>query len=69
MTKSQPRPLGTYFCRFAGTAEGLKIRAWSRITARRLFAEHHGLDPKNPYIIVSDTRAKDVVFTDLPAKD
>lgn len=60
------RPYGTYFCRLVGSAVGLKVTAWTRAQAKTKFAKHHGLDPKNGYIIVADTPAKGVLFTTMP---
>ena len=58
------RPYGTYFCRLRGAAVGLKLKALTRAQAKTKFATHEGLDPKNSYIIVSDTPAQGVLFTD-----
>jgi hypothetical protein len=65
MTQTVARPYGTYFCRLRGSAQGIKLRAWTRAQAKTKFAAHEGLDPKNSYIIVSDTPAQGVLFIEL----
>jgi len=65
MTKTGARPYGTYFCRLRGSAQGIKLRAQTRAQAKTKFAAHEGLDPKNSYIIVSDTPAPGVLFTEF----
>ena len=67
---SQPAPTpartyGTYFCRLRGASYGIKLRAWTRAQAKTEFAAHENLDPKNCYIIVSDTPALGVLFTEF----
>lgn len=58
----------TFFFRLVGTSWGHRVPAASRAKARVLFADHMDLNPKNSYIVVSDTPAQGVFFTDLPTE-